>query len=935
MSLKGLLEKNNKVHIKIILPFLFLIVLFAVAEILVSNERISRNIEARTVNLLQNHTLLIKEGIKEQEEKVAFYAQFMADITKLSDQLTDTSAGRSVLVYLLDSLKKDRIKIHLYRDSTQDGNRKVLIRRGLLGIRTTSLVETKVGGKPQLSLAAVAPIERSSGISEVIIAEYPLDHQFLSSIRRKTGADITLLYESRLFSSTLSPSLHSPFLVDVLNESLRKDVIDRGKTVIKEIAGKDDPQKIAFSPLSLNFKNQGICAVSLSLREVLINKRMVLLQNIFIMFGILLGAVLLYYIIVRKYTQPILDLSSATRKVAGGNLDVNIDIKTKDELGELGLSFNRMVEQLRQSEDQLKRQMEELAQLYKEVSEERNISKSILDNLTNGVILFDPDQRVVLINPMAEKWLGVKEKQVKSLQIIGVPEDPSLEPLYALGGIQPTDEMVRCWRYFNCDKKRCPAYESQDRRCWFISGTYCRTEIAVGYPEKFEGCKECDVYRAYNSALKQQEIRVEEIELKKPQRRLLKVFHCPIFDDHGRFLGLIKVFNDITAEREIDRLKTEFVSLVSHELRTPLSSIKAYAEILSKKPDRDIDQQVEFLRIINEETDRLTRLINDILNITKIEERRIDLAMRPVDIGRVIEKSVAAHRSSAQRKDIKIVEDVQKEIPEIHGDEDTLMQVLTNLLNNAVKYSPEGREVRVTAQHSQWDSGFNGAVEVSVRDNGVGIPHDDIERIFEKFYRIDRPFIRDQTGTGLGLYFCKYILERHGGRIWAESEEGKGSTFFFTVPVAEKGEMSLDQQHDIQPDSPLPYPKELRERISVMVVGKEKKISRFLRYYLQEEGFKVFEAKGGSEALDMAKNIKPNVILLDTVTQGEDGYKVMEALSENEVTKHISVIVLSESEDPKVAMDLEAVNYLVKPIAREALIKAVNEILSKANRLSK
>ncbi|MCK5554016.1 MAG: PAS domain-containing protein, partial [Deltaproteobacteria bacterium] len=305
-----------------------------------------------------------------------------------------------------------------------------------------------------------------------------------------------------------------------------------------------------------------------------------------------------------------------------------------------------------------------------------------------------------------------------------------------------------------------------------------------------KACKECDIYVAYRSALKgQEDVRVEEVELRKPQHRILKVSLCPIFDDHGKFLGLINVFNDVTAEREIDRLKTEFVSLVSHELRTPLSSIKAYAEILLKRPDRDIDQRVEFLNIINEETDRLTRLINDILNITKIEERRIDLERNPVDISGVIDKSVSAQRSSGQKKNITIDVGVQRDIPQIWGDEDSLMQVLANLLNNAIKFTPEGGEIRVSAEYLHEDSRSPGEVEVRVRDNGIGIPSEYLEKIFERFYRIDVPFTEGEIGTGLGLYFCTYIVERHGGRIWAESEERRGSTFVFTLPVAEKGEV--------------------------------------------------------------------------------------------------------------------------------------------------
>ncbi len=936
MSFKEFLERQNRIHVKILLAFLCLIFLFALVEIIASSSRVSRNIEARTIKLLQNHTLLFNEVVKEQEEKVSFYAQFMADVTKLSDQLTDTSAGRSALIYLLESLKKDRIEIHMYRGLTHDEKRGGLIRKGLLGIRTTSIVERKAKGKPILIIAAVAPIERASGIREVIIAEYPLDHQFLKAVKRKTGADITLFHEGRLSGSTLSSSLQGQSFADILDEELQWEVLEGERTVVKEISDTNDPQKIAFSPLSINFRNEGIYGVSVSLKEVLINKRTILLQNIAIVAAILGGVAVLYYFIVRRLTHPIMELSSASRKVAEGNLGVTIDVKTKDEIGQLGESFNRMVGQLKRSQDKVKGQMDELSQLYKEVSEERNISKSILDNLTNGVILFDAGQGVVLINPTAQQWLGVKEEQVKGMRIIGEPGDPSVEPLYRLGGIPPTEEMIRCWKYFNCDKGKCPAHGSQDLRCWFISGTYCRDDIAEEYPQKMEACKECDVYEAYRLALKgQEEVRVEEVELIKPQHRILKVSLCPIFDDHGKFLGLINVFNDITAEREIDRLKTDFVSLVSHELRTPLSSIKAYAEILLKRPDRDVDQRVEFLNIINEETDRLTRLINDILNITKIEERRIDLERKPVDISGVIDKSVSAHRSSGQRKNITIDVGVQRDIPQIWGDEDSLMQVLSNLLNNAVKYTSEGGEIRISAEYLHEDSQSSGDVEVRVRDNGIGIRSEYLEKIFDRFYRIDVPFTEGEIGTGLGLYFCKYIVEMHGGRIWAESEVGKGSTFIFTLPVAEKAEMLREPKmhheplYAVQADDLLLYPKEMREKISILVVDDDKRVRNFLMYYMQEEGFTVYEAEDGFKAVDLARKIKPNVIVLDTVMPGMDGYEVLEALKEDQATEHIPVVILSGSEDSKVAMELGAAYYLVKPIARRTLIKAVGEILEK------
>jgi CheY-like chemotaxis protein len=349
-----------------------------------------------------------------------------------------------------------------------------------------------------------------------------------------------------------------------------------------------------------------------------------------------------------------------------------------------------------------------------------------------------------------------------------------------------------------------------------------------------------------------------------------------------------------------------------------------------KKPDRETLQQVEFLNIINEEADRLTRLINDILNVTKIEERRIDIQRKPVDLYDIIERSISAHRSHGQKKNIRIETDVKKSIPKAWGDRDTLMQVLANLLNNAVKYTPEGGEIRVSAERSHQNPHPPGEIEVRVKDDGIGIPTKYLSQVFERFYRIDRLVPGNETGTGLGLYFCKYIVEMHGGRIWAESDETKGSTFVFTLPIAEKSDILEKSDDDIQTGAFLGCPMELRHRISVLIVDDEVKIRNFLKYYLQEEGLTVYEAESGSKAIELARKKRPNLILLDAVMPAMDGYEVLEALAGDEATKNIPVIVLSGGESSDVAINLGAADYLVKPIARSTLLETVDQVLIRA-----
>ncbi len=232
--------------------------------------------------------------------------------------------------------------------------------------------------------------------------------------------------------------------------------------------------------------------------------------------------------------------------------------------------------------------------------------------------------------------------------------------------------------------------------------------------------------------------------------------------------------------QEIDKIKDNFLSTVSHEFRTPLASIKAYVDILLTY-DNEEEIQKEFLGTINNETDRLARLINDFLDLSKIEAGRIQWETAPVEIPDVIKSAVEATEALASNTDLIVELDIASDLSPVLGDRDRCLQVVTNLISNAIKFTPEGGIIFVKVSNS---TSFPDMVQVSVTDTGLGIPIEDQERIFHKFTQVGDGLRDKPPGTGLGLAICQKIVEYYRGSIWVESELDKGSTFSFTLPVA-------------------------------------------------------------------------------------------------------------------------------------------------------
>ena len=273
------------------------------------------------------------------------------------------------------------------------------------------------------------------------------------------------------------------------------------------------------------------------------------------------------------------------------------------------------------------------------------------------------------------------------------------------------------------------------------------------------------------------EVISREISLFVPEEKILLVHGTAVLDE-GRNEGAVFVFHDISELRRLEKVRKDFVANVSHELRTPVSSIKGYSETLLEGAMEDKENSRDFLKIILSDANRLAVLINDLLELSRIESGKMMLDLTPCRIDTVLKPVINGMKKQAENKSVRIINEVPDTLPAVLADEDKIAQILLNLIDNAIKYNRPGGSVRISAEEEKE------SVKITVSDTGIGIPEEDLGRIFERFYRVDKARSRDMGGTGLGLSIVKHIVQTHGGRIAVDSEPGKGSSFSFFLPKA-------------------------------------------------------------------------------------------------------------------------------------------------------
>ncbi len=369
--------------------------------------------------------------------------------------------------------------------------------------------------------------------------------------------------------------------------------------------------------------------------------------------------------------------------------------------------------------DALNTMAADLQETLRQLEEEGQRARTIMESMGEGLLVLDARGKISLVNPAAEALLGLRRDQALGRLALEAVRSHELDDLLKAAG------------------------------------------------RRQEGAR-------------------AEITLVYPRRRILAGTAVAIRDAAGLHQGTVVALRDITELKRLEEVRMEFVLNVSHELRTPLTAIRGYAETLLDSGAGNGGEVQKFLEVILRHAERLGRLLNELLDLSNIELERAPLQIRPIDLADVARHAVAALAPQAEQKSISLSGDIPEPLPAVLADRDRLMQVLVNLLDNSVKYTPEGGRVTLRAKPAELEAAPAGttrpAVEILVEDTGIGIPHKDLPRVTERFYRVDKARSRELGGTGLGLAIVKHLVQVHEGTLRIESELGRGTRVYVTLP---------------------------------------------------------------------------------------------------------------------------------------------------------
>lgn len=527
-------------------------------------------------------------------------------------------------------------------------------------------------------------------------------------------------------------------------------------------------------------------------------------------------------------------------------------------------SLERVLGDLRRANQELDRRVEErtrdLAEALAREHAESNKNQAILTGIADGVVVFDNDGKATLANPAIGRLLD--------------------QPPDAIIG---SDIETLLGRDINAADK----------------------EMVVNLSA------EQDVHRS---------------SVKFPWgARTLSVSFAPVGDSAGGVTGTVAVFRDFTREAEVDRMKSDFVSIVSHELRTPLTSIKGYLDLISIGASGPVTkQQKSFLAIARDNAERLSELVTDLLDISRIESGKTDLNVQVVSVREVIDEVATVLKKEFDDRGLSLTLDLPSDLPEILGDPNRISQIMTNLLSNAYKYTARGGAT-VRARR------MPDSIQVDVVDTGIGISVEDQAQLFTRFFRVDDPTVRQQPGTGLGLHITKSLVEMHNGQIWLKSQPGAGSTFSFTLPLP-AGLVHETAPGEAKGDGYVSQPAAtaLPAGPWILVVDNEPDIAHLFQLQLEKEGYRVNIVTQGSRVLDIARQLQPELITLDLLMD-TDGLAILTQLKADPQTASIPVVIVSVVSDAEKGIALGAVDYLIKPLQEGQLLSCVRRVLDEWN----
>ncbi|MBY0123258.1 ATP-binding protein [Bacillus sp. S/N-304-OC-R1] len=520
---------------------------------------------------------------------------------------------------------------------------------------------------------------------------------------------------------------------------------------------------------------------------------------------------------------------------------------------------NQMEEEYEALSKQIGISLEKI-RLFEASEENRKLNQSIMDTVKEGIQLIDWSGRVIQVNKQLSDIFGCHE---------------GLDSLIGLPWETWTDSMK----------------EFVEDESGFISFLTCALNSSEATSEEYSYS-----YRMKNS------------------KQVIKMYFEGLYHGNER-TGTVIVHRDITKEFEVDQMKSEFVSTVSHELRTPLASILGFTELMLNRELKPV-KQTKYLTTIYNEAKRLTALINDFLDVQRMESGKQTYEKKFIKIIPILEKVIETQQFQTSIHQIELQQSINNDI--ILGDRSRMVHVFTNLLNNAIKYSPDGGEIKVKIYQE------DDQLKVDITDHGLGIPEDALDKLFNKFFRVDNSDRRTIGGTGLGLAIVQEIMKAHDGMVYVKSEYGKGSTFTLSFPTVETTHI---RENVIPPSTE-------NNEFNIMVVEDDHSLAELIYNELSESGFHVTSFAKGEEALDYIQKETPDAIVLDILLEEEiDGWSIMKNMKQNERLQNIPIIISTALDEKEKGFSLGANDYLIKPYKPSQLSHVIHQTLSKTGKI--
>ena len=481
------------------------------------------------------------------------------------------------------------------------------------------------------------------------------------------------------------------------SDELKGRNIDKTDNVILAMSGKTGNTPSANSsfmdyavPINVNAECKYIVYVrdtKVEIQNVIKSVTIILLQSIFIA---VITAIIIGLLLSRTITTPIIKLTKKAEKLAEGDFDSMEETKAEDEIGKLTNTFHSMAQALNET--------------ISEVNSEKTKIETLLLNMTDGILAFNLDGKIIHMNPEGKKLTDCSEYADFNLLFKTLDADITMGDML----------------YIEHDKP---------------------VERQVFYNDKY-----------------------------------IKLTFAPMSID-GKIAGVLVVLHDITKQEKLELSRREFVADVSHELRTPLATVKSYAETLIDGGVDDTGLQNKFLSVIVKETDRMTRIVKDLLTLSRLDESdNVPKTLEEIDVQQFLSGIIEKMYINAQKKNQTVTYSIAKDIPNITVESDKLEQVIINILSNAIKYTPDGGHIKVVS------GALYSEIFIKIIDDGIGIPKENLKRIFDRFYRVDKARSRDTGGTGLGLAIAKQMIENMGGTIKINSEYQKGTEVIISIP---------------------------------------------------------------------------------------------------------------------------------------------------------